>query len=725
MEIDLTRLKMPAEPDELDIREDIRSDLEDSLKEYSETDLLVELLQNALDALDERYYRSICAELEVDPTEPSTIDGWNRTVDELIRQDYDSFPERSTGVSPQAVWQASASQDEIRRRRWASVLLTNLGLEQDSIDKIIELKLDWAKLDIILDLTGPNQLTIVDSGVGIPDPLKAFRHKGSTKRRQDQSRRRGIRGSHGWGLSAILGLCDRVEVATKTDQGEVQALRLERFASFRADATITPVISAFTGDEASSIGLPEVPAVSGTAVRVLLPKPHSGGLLDRLITDGAVEQWANSLRLYTPVGQVNDYVMHPAYHCLRKGDLSVRLTVRRGEDQNSINVPFDYLRLRDLRPEICQDLKDFVDLGMHPGKSVYCVGREKSSSNIYLVAAEIQASKPTMLSIETSSTKLLVSHSTESGDEAPVIPRGIFLALSGGMRSESVALPPLSTNAAYRGVVLAETARATLGRRHTLDQRTSIPNAAKAFARTYDFVRKKTIPSGQAVLTGPALHRWQRKLWRAVIAELLEDPPVSDTKVWAGVNSGEARVMLSFAELLALKVFGDVRVLRCSLQDVYDFQFVYRWSTHSHEGPSSSLSDTLFNQGFVDRSDSGDYRRLGVGEFKSQGDSVLHEFDPTEGDWRKNPNSIDWLICWDFDESVLGEGWTSTQIDEMASHREFQGQTHVWTPAPGNARTRPLPVTSLKRLLLQLTEVGTLNPVEDWGSYVGNNYYDD
>ncbi|MFC6896047.1 hypothetical protein ACFQGX_11410 [Nonomuraea dietziae] len=361
---------------------------------------------------------------------------------------------------------------------------------------------------------------------------------------------------------------------------------------------------------------------------------------------------------------------------------------------------------------------------MQPGKSVYCVGREKSGNNIYLIAAEIQASKPTMATIEDRSANRLVNHLTESGEEAPLIPRGIYLALSGGMKSESVALPPLSTNAAYRGIVLAETARATLGRRHTMDQRTSIPKAAKDFARTYDAVRKKTIPAGQPILTGPALHKWQRKLWRNVIAELSQDPPFTNMLVWAASGSGEARVMLTFGELLGARHFGEMRVLRCSLRDRYDFQFSYRWGINEDLAPSGPFSETLINQGFAARVDGG-YRRLAIGEFKSQGDSILGELDASATDWRKNPNSIDWLVCWDFDESVLGEAWTSAPIDGNPELREFRGQTHIWVPAPGNARNRPLAVTAMRGLLVQLMQAEELAAVEDWAEVIGSNYYDE
>ena len=54
--IDLKDFKFSAERSEDDLYEEIRSDLEDSLKEYSELDPFFQLLHNALDAMDERRY---------------------------------------------------------------------------------------------------------------------------------------------------------------------------------------------------------------------------------------------------------------------------------------------------------------------------------------------------------------------------------------------------------------------------------------------------------------------------------------------------------------------------------------------------------------------------------------------------------------------------------------------------------------------------------------------
>src|ERR1043165_7534515 len=49
-----------AQPSGTSPTETLRQDLEDCLKEYSDLDLLVELLQNGLDAIDPKRYRLIC-----------------------------------------------------------------------------------------------------------------------------------------------------------------------------------------------------------------------------------------------------------------------------------------------------------------------------------------------------------------------------------------------------------------------------------------------------------------------------------------------------------------------------------------------------------------------------------------------------------------------------------------------------------------------------------------
>lgn len=718
--VDLKALK--AQASETDIYKEIRSDLEDSVKEYSELDLIVEILQNALDAMDERRYREICNTVGVKPDDESTISGWNQTITELMQEDYESFPR--DGASKRAVWQSQMSIEPDRRKRWAATLVKNLSLDEAYIEVIETFAPSWAKLRVEVHLGASNRIVVRDAGIGIFDPLEAFRHKGSSKRRGGSPRRLGMRGSHGWGLTAILGLSNRVEVTTKVAGGAPKGILLQNFSDFRSRTGADALITVAEGDELSGLGLlQDIDGESGTIISVTLPTAQNSGLLGALMAGGTIAQWATALRLYTPVGQVNDYVLHPAFHCFRKSDLKVELLWSRNDVSNSMEVEYDYLRLKDIKPDKCVDLPTYVDGGMVAGKSVYCVGRESAVGNFYLAASEIQASKPTLQAIEEDSDQLLIEYSTEAGDAAPLIPRGIFLALSGGMRSEYVALSALSTNAAFRGIILAESAQPTLGRKYTLDQRTAIPNAAKSFTRAYEDVRKSTIPSGQPVLSGPALNKWQRNLWKNTLTELEMDPPFADINIWAATASGEAKVMLTYAELLGRDLLGDVRVLRCALKDIYDFQFVYRWKTGDDGSPSGSHSQTLVQNGFVDRDGDG-YRRLAIGEFKAQGDSVLKEFDATGTDWRKNPNSIDLLVCWDFDESGLDESWTSALSKTNYELVEFPRQTHVWIPAAGAKRTRPLAVIALKTLLDQLVETNVLEGVDNWRSDVGDNYYD-
>jgi len=72
-------------------QDSLRRNLEDCLKEYSDLDLLVEILQNALDAIDLKRYRLICAILGCEPEAPDTIDRWNKAVIACLKSDYDAY----------------------------------------------------------------------------------------------------------------------------------------------------------------------------------------------------------------------------------------------------------------------------------------------------------------------------------------------------------------------------------------------------------------------------------------------------------------------------------------------------------------------------------------------------------------------------------------------------------------------------------------------------------
>lgn len=69
----------------------LRRTLDDALKEYSDLDLLIELLQNALDGIDQRRYRLICGILGRDPEANDTILAWNKAVNNCIQRDYDEY----------------------------------------------------------------------------------------------------------------------------------------------------------------------------------------------------------------------------------------------------------------------------------------------------------------------------------------------------------------------------------------------------------------------------------------------------------------------------------------------------------------------------------------------------------------------------------------------------------------------------------------------------------
>ena len=89
----LTRLNADLLAEQIpDPRQQLREDLEDTIKEYNELDLLVELLQNALDAIDLKRYCAICASAGRDPDDHDTVRRWNESVLEALGRDYDQYP---------------------------------------------------------------------------------------------------------------------------------------------------------------------------------------------------------------------------------------------------------------------------------------------------------------------------------------------------------------------------------------------------------------------------------------------------------------------------------------------------------------------------------------------------------------------------------------------------------------------------------------------------------
>ena len=164
--------------------------------------------------------------------------------------------------------------------------------------------------------------------------------------------------------------------------------------------------------------------------------------------------------------------------------------------------------------------------------------------------------------------------------------------------------------------------------------------------------------------------------------------------------------MLLFAELLGRGVFGDLRVLECGLARAYDFSFVQYTSGEL----DSEIQRKLVESGYANRvpGNHGAYFRYALGEFKDAGEGVLREFN--ENIKQKQANSIDLLVCFNFNESAIAEdGWTSSESDD--SVKEFQGQTHTWQPASGYAhRQRALAVVSLEVLVAKLIAEGAISP---------------
>lgn len=292
------------------------------------------------------------------------------------------------------------------------------------------------------------------------------------------------------------------------------------------------------------------------------------------------------------------------------------------------------------------------------------------------------------------------------------------------MKAEYVVRRPRSTSAAFRGFVLSETAKPTLGRKHVMDQRRAIPRTAVEHENEYDDARRKVLPKAIPPIASPAAARWRREFFLGVRERSAEQqPPSRSLKVWAGAESLEARVMLTFAELLGKDHFGDFRVLRAHLKDRYDFVALYTCELGSEGAPKLPVVDWLHRAGYgIHDQDTHRFYRYAFGEFKAFGDGVFDDFD--EDDPRKAPDAIDLLICWDFDNEVVDDvGWVVEEVSD--SNREFKGQTHTWRPGGRERRrSRGLPVISLEALIERLVNEGELEPApEQWADPLPEIYF--
>ncbi|HVO53125.1 MAG TPA: hypothetical protein VMT37_01800 [Solirubrobacterales bacterium] len=707
---------------EADPAQMLREDLEDTLKEYMELDLIIELLQNALDAIDRRRFEAIAAAAGRDPDDAGAIGAWNEAVLAAVESDVAKY-EGAAGMAEKAVLYREFADDSARRSAWWDLLAPKFG--GSAADLQAAARSVRGQLRVTVKLGPPHWLEIEDNGSGMADVLECFRHRASAKRDSDQlPRRYGVRGSHGWGLTAVLGLSDRVEVASCVEGQSVQTYAFDEYASFVRRSSTQPRTHRLGGDERGDLSQVILGGQVGTHVRVKLISPIDTNELGHTLAHYSHGRFENLLRLYTPIGQINDFVLHPAYHTLRRDDIDVELvSVEQGAEPQRSAVEFDFFRLSGRTVPSHYDFASYVDAGSPRGKSVHTVHRVRFADAVLLSAADIQAAEEIhKLEELLSGEEKLPLHRDEEDREVGRIPRGFQLALSGGMRSEYLARAPRGASAAFRGVILSETARPTLGRKYVMDQRSAIPRGASSHESVYEDTRKAVLPAAEPPPATPAAAKWRREFFVQVRDALESQQPIStDLQVWAGSESREARVMLSFGELLGQGAFGDLRILRAHLRDIYDFAFLQTVELSTTSVPAVGLADTLVQQGFAAKNGNL-YQRYGVGEFKAAGQDLFDDLSPDEP--RKAPDTPDLLICWSFDKEVVEDGpWTVEEATKDSS--EFADQTHIWQPSRGDVgRTRALAVVALQSLLDERVEAKSLGgPPAPWPDCLPDVYY--
>lgn len=703
-QVDLGELVASAAP-----MEALRVGLEDALKEYGEHDLLVELLQNALDAIDAVRYRAICGAAGRDASDLETITQWNLAVEDAIAIDWKAFDSASDPAA-RATWYGKARDDAARRRQWWELLAEKLGGTAGQLASAASSHRGALTVDI---RTGAETwVSVEDNGTGIEDPLRAFQLTYSDKRaRPNVPRRHGVRGAHGWGLPAVLGLSDHVEVASRCGTAE-QAYIFENFASFARGNMSSPEIRRVEFNEVAQHSVQLHTGENGTLVRTRISAPSDTNYLGFTLKNATAEKLVNLLRLYTPIAQVNDYLSHPAYHNSRAGDLDCTL-IWTHENATPVerSVPFRFLELSELGNAPAVDYRGFINSGMPGRRTVHTIYRGYRGGQYFLSAADIQPAE-IMRDLESDLEKddALPGLIGDASEPIAEIPRGFQVAVSGGMRTEYRAREPKSTSAAFRGIVLQENQPPTLGRKHVVDQRRSLPKVAQDHEQSYEDVRRRVVGKAEPEPQTLANAMWRIQHFERIRKGLRHQQPQSaDLKNWAGSGSGEARVMLTFAELLGHDYFGELHILECGLQHAYDFSFIQFFSSGDI---NAELRRALAGAGYVNKlpSASNKYFRYGIGEFKENGDTVLGEF--TQARTQKQADTIDLLICHTFSEDAVAEfGWTSAKAEPETT--QFPGQTHTWQPATGYTyRSRALPVVALEDLVHQEVAAGNLAPFE-------------
>ncbi|MFT3953804.1 MAG: hypothetical protein QM722_05230 [Piscinibacter sp.] len=700
----LSRVKTPE-----DGLADLRSDLQDSLKEYADLDLLIELLQNAIDAVEEQRYRAVCIAAGLKPSDADTAKKWNTAVDQVLETDYAAYV-GCADLLDKAQFYKNCTNTPKRRDAWWVALADQFECKPEDLSSTAAGL--TPQLTVTINVGGPIWIEVEDNDPGMADVVASFRHKQSQKRPSASTLRRyGLRGSHGWGLSAVLAMSNTVEVVSRTAEG-VQAYVFRDYASFTKETVTAPTNERIDLESAAAANLSERlrknAMETGTHIRVQIASDGPEQLMTHTLSNYSHEKLINLLRLYTPVGQVNDFLLHPAFHTYRSDDITLLLRgIGAGKDETK-KIPFGLFRISECTAIASQTFDAYVASGMPRNHSVHTIHRAKKGGTVYLSGAEIQPADPVFQAVEDYHANSLPSYIDDNGKMVATIPRGFNLALSGGMRAELLVRPPRSTSAAFRGFVLVENLRPTLGRKHVMDQRQAPAKVAAEHERDYDEIRRKLLPTAVPPVASPAAAKWRREFFERVIADLKTQVPLSgDLYCYAGSESLEARVMLIFAELLQKTVFGDLRVLRAHLQDRYDFAFLYHGVAGSAGDPTMTMSSQLSAGGWIELNGSA-FLRYGIGEFKAHGDDVFDDFDVKEP--RKAPDTIDLLVCWNFDEErVAEENWTSDVVAD--STREFAGQTHTWTATSTSQypRQRQLAVVSLSTLLDQSVAATKLN----------------
>ena len=697
-----------------DPTESFRKTLQDVAKDYQEHDVVVELLQNSLDALDQHRYELICSAAGLDPASDKTIDAWNKVIRDLIEEDYAEYSQALKG-KPWEVQVAALytkwKNDKTRRDKWWEVLGRAFNSTAAKLCKAVATTTYTPTL-IVSYSQKRRFFNIEDNGVGMDlspaSVLNYFRHAEGNKRAG--KKRLGVRGSHGWGLSSVLAYTNSLKVYSTVDARAAVGWDFSGFREFRKGGTEpTPVqLDSVTVRAVMSHSCVKKNA-SGTVIQVSLSESDDDSNLKYTIANYTPERFINYLRLYTPLAQVNDYVFHPAYHCYREND-ALNLLFRDLDSSAESPVPYSLLKLKDILPAYSHGYDDFLanSAGLR-GHSVHTVYRYRSSAKLHVLsAAEVQQVECFQKFVD----DLKENESLPCNDDDPEggsLWRGFYLGLSGGLLCAAEVQGTKGNDGNFRGIALAEDSPPTLARKEIsgeLAGNTTIPKAARAHAGHYDDCRKLLKPASGGA-SHIKLYKLRKEYFDDLIKELTAAPTMTpDLYTWAPASSGEARVMLLFAEFISRKIIGDLRILKCGLRDTYDFAFLYTTTVNGTSVPGPIMAANLENNGLCEYEltgpKKGNFTRLGIGEFKADGGSILNDFKPSEP--LKNADAIDLLVCWSFDDKSLeAEGWDSEKITSDAE-REFPNQTHRWSSQTGAqiARVTNLAVISLAELIADL-----------------------